>query len=832
MLSERLAFILSLDANGAVKGFQQVGRAADKELGGADARIDRISGNMTKFGAGAVATAGVAGAALFSFAKQAADAEKFTLRLENTLKNQPQLAAANARAFTDLATAIQKKTAADADEIVGAQALLGQFGLTQAKILELTPLVVDLSRKMGIDLDSAAKMVGKSVDGSATALKRAGIVVNETKFKTDAYGATMDALSRTVGGFAEQEGATLAGRIESLKNQFGDLAEGVGVGVIDAFDAVTPAIEGTLGVLQRVDSATQGGIGKFASYGAAALGIVGSMSVLGGQVLRVRDSFTTLAADGTRSLNTLGTAAKTAGIIAGIAAVGAALDEAFAEPEIPLSEWVQNLANADIPELIDAFETLNDLPAEKFMGAFKDVVGQSIPVAQRWRDAIASSGADVSELDAVLADAAQAQKVMSGATDESSDSSDEDTESKRRQAGATRDAADAAREQAAALREAFSAQDFEAELVDIGNALTGVGESSGRAAKQIDLVAEKQKKVDETSADAVSSMDAFRNAVDQVTDAEKDLLKAQKDLDKAMAGPSGEDRVAAEEDLTDARLDAEDANDSVTDAQTKYNEAVAEFGPTSDEARRALNDLSQAKQRAKDAARETAAAEKALQDILTWSAEKAPEVVAARDQVTAAEERLTKAKGDAAKKWGEFSEAARIADETVGASLQSFAESDGALSSNRDRADEAAQAYMRLRDAIREKTIAILEAGLAEAQTLADLDALAARVKGIPGLSDEQRGALLGAIYSAKATAIGLPPGFAGYASGGVVPGPTGAPQLAVVHGGNPVLTPGQRRGGAGVVVNVSTLDSRGVPEAVVEGLRQAKRMGLTMVEV
>lgn len=40
-----------------------------------------------------------------------------------------------------------------------------------------------------------------------------------------------------------------------------------------------------------------------------------------------------------------------------------------------------------------------------------------------------------------------------------------------------------------------------------------------------------------------------------------------------------------------------------------------------------------------------------------------------------------------------------------------------------------------------------------------------------------------------------------GFQSGGMVPGPTGAPQLAVVHGGERVLTPEQQKGGGGITV-------------------------------
>lgn len=45
-----------------------------------------------------------------------------------------------------------------------------------------------------------------------------------------------------------------------------------------------------------------------------------------------------------------------------------------------------------------------------------------------------------------------------------------------------------------------------------------------------------------------------------------------------------------------------------------------------------------------------------------------------------------------------------------------------------------------------------------------------------------------------------------GFATGGIVPGPIGAPQLAVVHGGEEVLTPAQRQGSAGTMNHTGTV--------------------------
>ena len=52
--------------------------------------------------------------------------------------------------------------------------------------------------------------------------------------------------------------------------------------------------------------------------------------------------------------------------------------------------------------------------------------------------------------------------------------------------------------------------------------------------------------------------------------------------------------------------------------------------------------------------------------------------------------------------------------------------------------------------------------------------------------------------------------GIPGFAHGGTVEGPVGRPQLAVVHGGEQVLTPAQQNGGGGAAVNL-TLNNYGV---------------------
>lgn len=290
-LSERLAFILELDADGALSGFRRVGDTAERELGKADNRLDRLGGRMQVAGAGALAFAGVAGRALFSFAEQSEDANLAQLKLQNSLSNNPRLAGENAAAFTDLAQAIQGKTAADGDAIVAGMAMLGTFAVTGDQMRELTPLVVDYARKFGTDLVTANASVGKALDGSVGALKRNGVSIDETLFKTDRFRAVTEALASQVGGFAESEGATLSGRLQRLKNEFGDLAEGVGAGAVDAFEIMIGPVTALSDKLGELDPGIQATAGRIATYGTVAVGAVGATSFLAGSVVRARDNF-------------------------------------------------------------------------------------------------------------------------------------------------------------------------------------------------------------------------------------------------------------------------------------------------------------------------------------------------------------------------------------------------------------------------------------------------------------------------------------------------------------------------------------------------------------
>ena len=317
---ERLQMIIDADASGAAREFKKMGNTADRELGKTTKSLDQLSSKLTSIGTGALLAGGALAVGLSKFAKEASDAEAQQMKLNNSIKNSESVFAGNGKALRDQASALMKVTVADDDAIASSQSLLVQFGRTEAEVLALTPLVVDLSRKMGIDLDAAAKAVGKASDGSSGALKKMGIEVVDLGGNATDTDNVISALSNSVGSFAETEGASYAGQLEIMNNKFGELKESIGSGILDVVNPLL-SIGGALGEVNPQIGETAGKVGAIGAAGSLA---VGGLSILAGQATKLRSVFTTVdmsSGVATRSLNGMGKAAAGLGLVAATAVV-------------------------------------------------------------------------------------------------------------------------------------------------------------------------------------------------------------------------------------------------------------------------------------------------------------------------------------------------------------------------------------------------------------------------------------------------------------------------------------------------------------------------------
>lgn len=397
--TDRLAILIQADAAGAVREIQRVGDAAERDIGRADNKVDRLGSTFLRTGSIMVGASVVVGAGLFHTAQAADNAEVQHRKLENTLARIPELADANIKAFDDQADAIHRKTVVDDDEVTALQALVGQFNLTQDEVLGLTPLIVDLSRKMGIDLESAGKAVGKTLEGNSGALKRLGIDVDTTRLQTDAYGAVIDALRGKVGGFAESEGKTFQGQLTITKNLLGDLEEGVGVGVIGVFNKALGPVSKLSAAFKDLDPETQKSIGTIATIGTLATGSVGGLLMLSGAVIKMRTAWQNMNAETPRIAaltRTIGGLGATAMVLGTVAAFGPQIADAFGQAPEALSRFANRFAGMS-EQMLDQVATLA-MASDTVGSTFDEALSQGVPAAERFTAALERQGYNVDDL--------------------------------------------------------------------------------------------------------------------------------------------------------------------------------------------------------------------------------------------------------------------------------------------------------------------------------------------------------------------------------------------------------------------------------------------------
>lgn len=601
---ERLQFLVSLNADDAVKGFQKVGNEAEKGLKKAEQGLDRTAAQMTKFGAGAMAFAGVASVALFGMAKSSDEAALAQEKLLQTIETAPNLAGAQAEAFIELADAIQGKTAADGDAIVSGQALAGQMGLTQAQILELTPLAVDLARKMGVDMDTAFKTAAKAATGSEGALKKMGISVNEAAAEVDPFRATVDALGQSVGGFAEREGKTFTGSLQRMKNEVGDAAEAIGAGVIPVFDALSGIVSSVVDTFTSLPPGVQKAVGAFAAFSATAIGVAGAASFVAGQIIKVTHD----TVDLTKKLTSLHPAVL--GVGAAIAAAGV-LYLTYASAKQKATERTNEYAEALRKQASGNQSEIDQLAASKF-------------ATDRHAEAMERLGltlADVTKI--VQGEAVPAWDEIQKATQHNTDIFNLNGETISDQTGVLRGFI------AEVEREAGYVNAATEQLSKQAKEQARVAEATGTATDKISIQVEETSKLADGAGEAVQVSDELAGAMDGVaamaTNAADAIRQQDEDLQALMETMSP---------AADVTWRFQEATWAAEDAVTAANLALAENGPLSREAATAQHEAEQAMWDMSIAGAEATA----KQQGLNW------ETMSARDQAALQRAELDKLK--------------------------------------------------------------------------------------------------------------------------------------------------------------------------------------------
>ena len=195
-----------------------------------------------------LALAGAAmGAAVTYAALKAAKAAGVQQQAEYTLGEAMKVAGTYTeeahRHNLEYASSLQKMTTYGDETILTVQKMLTNFGVEGPLLDKLTEATLDLAAAKGMDLKAAGDLVAKSVGSSTNALTRYGITVEGAVGSTERMQMAADNITKLFGGAAKAQAETYLGKIEQMKNRWGDLVEKVGFKVIPIVEELMDVVE-------------------------------------------------------------------------------------------------------------------------------------------------------------------------------------------------------------------------------------------------------------------------------------------------------------------------------------------------------------------------------------------------------------------------------------------------------------------------------------------------------------------------------------------------------------------------------------------------------------
>lgn len=131
--------------------------------------------------------------------------------------------------FLNFAQSLQETTKFGDDAVIATGSLIQSLAnLPTDQLQRATKAALDLSTSLRIDLDSAARLVGKAAEGNVASFKKFGIEVRKGKTDAETFANALDALEKKFGGSSEKAINSFAGANARLNNAFDDLLKNIG----------------------------------------------------------------------------------------------------------------------------------------------------------------------------------------------------------------------------------------------------------------------------------------------------------------------------------------------------------------------------------------------------------------------------------------------------------------------------------------------------------------------------------------------------------------------------------------------------------------------------
>jgi hypothetical protein len=157
------------------------------------------------------------------------DQEAATLKLTAALRAQHVDVDNVLPSYANMATALQRQTVYADENLMAMQALLVQIGgVMPADMDRALKASTDLASGLGIDLESATRLVAKAAAGHTETLGRYGITVSQSELATKGFSAVLEQVETHFGGQAQAAADSYNGRVKQLGNTWNDFEETIG----------------------------------------------------------------------------------------------------------------------------------------------------------------------------------------------------------------------------------------------------------------------------------------------------------------------------------------------------------------------------------------------------------------------------------------------------------------------------------------------------------------------------------------------------------------------------------------------------------------------------
>ena len=334
--TERLKFVLTADASGAISAFEKVGGTAEKQLKKADSGIAKTSAQLTKFGTGAIVSAGVVGTALVglagNFSSLGVSVGKFSTATGLSAEKSSrwiEVAGDMGIEAEGIESAINKMnrtagTTPDKFDEMGVAIVRTSSGAVDANATFLS--VIDRLKEINDPADRAragTALLGKSWTGMSE------LIAEGSSSLTTSLAAVNDA--KVFDDEKVQKAKDYRAAMDTLKDSLEELGLSVGAGAAPVIATLATAVGNAVSAFGSLNSITSGAAGEFLAIATAGLGAAGAMSVIAGQALKAKDSLMPMGENGLRSLTGVGKAALGAGVAVAAFTVITSLMSAKAE---------------------------------------------------------------------------------------------------------------------------------------------------------------------------------------------------------------------------------------------------------------------------------------------------------------------------------------------------------------------------------------------------------------------------------------------------------------------------------------------------------------------